>query len=76
LTLGKTEGPGILADNGDILPSKACEALASNFAEGRGEINQVNLIEELVDGDEGGHGFDVVPLFRLAITNRERSQLV
>ena len=60
LPLGKTERASILAQNSDILPAKAFEALTSNITERGGEIDEVDLIEELVDGEESGHGLDVV----------------
>jgi len=70
-TVWETEGPSILADNSHVFPSKAFKALASNFAEGGREVNQVDLIEELVHWEESRHGFDVVPISGLAIETPE-----
>jgi hypothetical protein len=67
MTLGETERPGILADDGHILPSETLKPLASNVAERGREINQVDLIEELVHWDESRHGFNVVSILGLAI---------
>jgi hypothetical protein len=55
----ETERPGVLADNLDVLPAQAGEALSGDLAEGRGEVDEVDAGEELRDGDEFGHGLDV-----------------
>lgn len=73
MALGETEGPGILADNAHVPPSKTFKALAGNFAEGGREINQVDLIEELVHWDESRHGLNVVSVLGLAIATEGSS---
>lgn len=50
---------GILADDLDIVPAQPCKALASDLAQRRGEIDQVDAGEEIGDVDEFGHCLDV-----------------
>lgn len=39
--LMETEGSGVLADDLDVLPAKAFEAVAGNFAQAGGEIHDI-----------------------------------
>lgn len=55
----ETESPRVLAHHLDILPSQTCKSFPSYFAEGRGEIDEVNTGEEFFNVDEFGHRFDV-----------------
>ena len=60
LLLGKTERAGILAKHGNILPTQTLKTLTSNIAKRGGEIDEVDVVEELVHGNVGRHGLDVV----------------
>lgn len=69
--LRKTEGPHILTDNRDVFPSESLETLAGDVAERRGKVNQVDMREERVDGEEGRHGFNVVSIVSVKIGDLE-----
>lgn len=66
LLLGETERAGILAQNGNILPSQTLKALTGNITERGREIDEVNLIEEPFHWEKSGHGLNVVSAGRLA----------
>jgi hypothetical protein len=75
----KPESSRVLAHDLDIFPSQSCKSLSRYFAEGRGEIDEVNAGEEFGNGHEFRHGFDVPAcaatdlwMIKLAFARQER----
>lgn len=58
----ETERPHILTGNRNVFPPQSFEPLTGDVAEGRRKINQVDVFEERLDGQESSHGFDVVSI--------------
>ena len=58
----ETERPHILTGNRNVFPPQSFEPLTGDITEGRRKINQVDVFEERLDGQESSHGFDVVSI--------------
>ena len=58
----ETERPHILTGNRNVFPSQSFEPLAGDIAKGRRKINQVDVFEKRLDGQESRHDFDVIPI--------------
>ena len=55
----QSELASILANDLDILPAQSVKTLPSDFAQGRGEIDEIDTGEEVRDIDEFSHSLDV-----------------
>lgn len=51
-----------MTGNRNVFPSQSFEPLAGDIAKGRRKINQVDVFEKRLDGQESRHDFDVIPI--------------